>query len=347
MLVAVKSRLIYIAKLFVGLGLLVALLLIDDNWRKIIDIAADVQLSYLVPFVGVSALLIWISCIKWGLFIDGKNRLISTHRLMGLYVIGYFFNNFLPSTLGGDAARSYILGRQIDSQEQALATVFLERFTGFVAMVSLAIGAFMLNPALREEPVVLWSILFVAAITVGVIIVIIRPALLSRVVEPLPIPVIGQTLIKKALRFRGHIIHFRGEWSLITRAMAYSYGFYALAAIKVYVAGLLLGIDCNLAQLFVVTPIVMLIAAVPVTLNGLGIQEWGYSVYLIFAGATLEEGLAIALVLRVAMLIISVFGGVLFLFEKDPVHRAEAAEAPVDHESFDGQPGYEVQDPVN
>jgi len=311
-------------KLVLGLGLLAVLLLIDSNWRKVVDIVGDIQPAYLAPFLGVSFLTIWISCVKWRLFLHDHRKDLRIRRLMGLYVIGYFFNNFMPTNFGGDVVRSYILGRQIDSQERALSTVFLERFTGFFAMVSLAVGAFLFNPALRGEGGVLWAILLMCAITVGVIIAIFRPGLVRKMISLLPVPSVRNAIIERASAFHAHVIRSRGEWKMLAQAMLYSFGYYMLAAVKVYFAGLLLGIHCDLAQLLVVTPIVMLIAAVPLTPNSLGIQEWGYSVYLIFAGATMEQGLTIALLLRVEMILVSIMGGGLFLMEGEQATNSES-----------------------
>ena len=321
-----RGRLRYAAKLLLGLGLLAALLLMDQNWRKVLDLAKQARPAYLLPFFGVSVALIGVSCLKWRLFLRGRSVDLSMIRLMGLYLIGYFFNNFFPSNFGGDTVRSYILGRQIGSQERALATVFLERFTGFIAMVTLAVVAFLFSPALRQEPLTKWSILVMGGGLIGVLVVIFWPGVLGWFVSPFRRFDLIRSLEQKAARFHGHITHFRGEYGLVARAMIYSYAFYAFAAVNVYYAGLLLGVECSLPQLFVVTPIVMLLAAFPLTPNSLGIWEWGFSVYLTSAGAAPEQGLAIALALRGKNLVISLLGGGLFLLEPETYGGEEVAE---------------------
>lgn len=333
-----RKHLRFVIKLLIGIGLLGALLLIDDNWRKVINLAQQIQVSYLVPFFGVSVLLTWVSCLKWRIFLRKRKVDLSILRLMGLYLIGFFFNNFFPSNFGGDTVRSYILGRQIDSQERALATVFLERFTGFLAMVSLAIVAFMFNPELRNEPLTRWSILVMGGATAGVLVGIWRPEILKWALSPFKRFEVVQTIEKKASQFHSHVYHFRGEpWS-VAWAMLYSYGFYALAAINVYFAGLVLGIHCSLPQLFVVTPIVLLIAAFPLTPNSLGVWEWGFSVYLTSAGAATEQGLAIALALRGKNIIVSLVGGVLFLLEPESYDTATISDSAVSSDEKDNIP---------
>jgi uncharacterized membrane protein YbhN (UPF0104 family) len=127
----------------------------------------------------------------------------------------------------------------------------------------------------------------------------------------------------KLIRVHGYISRFRDEKTVLVHAMAYSYAFYLLAAVNVYVGGLLLGVQSSLPQLFAVTPIVMLIAAVPITLNGLGTREWAFSVYLASAGTSPEQGLAIALALRAQTIFLSAVGGILFLVDSSR-NRVEA-----------------------
>lgn len=310
-----RSHITFVFKLIIGLGLLSALLLVDDNWRKVADIAQEMQSIYLLPFIGIVVVMFWVSCLKWRLFLRGHAADLPMRRLMMLYVIGYFFNNFLPSNVGGDAVRSYMLGRQIESQGRAFATIFLERFAGLLAMVTMAIGAFLLSPALRDEILIRWSIVAMGGATAGLAVGIWRPGLVTKILTPFQASESVESAIIKLVRVHSHISYFRDKKVVIVRAMAYSYVFYLLAAVNVYIGGLLLGVQSSLAQLFVVTPIVMLIAAIPITLNGLGTREWAFSVYLASAGTTPEQGLAIALALRAQTIFLSVVGGILFLID--------------------------------
>jgi len=318
-----RSQITFIVKLIIGVGLLVALLLVDSNWRNVADIAQGAQLVYLLPFLGIVVVMFWVSCLKWRLFLRSHASDIPMHRLMTLYVIGYFFNNFLPSNVGGDAVRSYMLGRRIKSQGRAFSTVFLERFAGLLAMVSMAVSAYLLSPALRNEPLIRWSILLMGGATAGIALIIWRPGIVKKSLTPFQAYEAVESMNTKLIRVHGYISRFRDEKTVLVHAMMYSYAFYLLAAVNVYVGGLLLGVQSSLPQLFAVTPIVMLIAAVPITLNGLGTREWAFSVYLASAGTTPEQGLAIALALRAQTIFLSAVGGILFLVDSSR-NRVEA-----------------------
>lgn len=310
-----RRRAIFLAKLGLGLGLLAWLLLWNDNWRHVLRLFADPHPVYLLPFIGLAFVLIGVSCLKWRLFLRERGLKIGLGRLFGLYLIGIFFNNFLPSNFGGDVVRAYYLGRQIASQAQSLASVFLERLTGLVALVTLAFIACVFTPGLREGPVVMGSILALAGGCAALVVALWHPSLVDRLLGPLGRIRALERLVAKLHAFHDQASYFRTRPALVARAMAYSFLFHTCTVLNVYVATLVLGLELSLVRLFVVTPIILVIASLPLTPNSLGVWEWAFSVYLIPAGAALEQGLAVALLLRVQTLLASLAGGALFLAE--------------------------------
>ena len=221
-----------------------------------------------------------------------------------------------------------MLGKQIESQGQAMASVFLERLTGFIAMVTFAIGAFIFNPTLRSEPLVLISILIMGGGCLGVLIAIGQPALISRILGPLnKIPSI-QGIEEKIGKFHGYVVQFKDKKALLAWAMLLSYLFYACSAVNVFFAAKLLGVETIFLQLLVVTPIIMLVAAMPLTPNSIGVWEWAFSVFLVAAGTTSQEGLAIAFALRSKDLVFSLVGGLFFLFERSKNSEKEGISIP-------------------
>lgn len=104
---------------------------------EIFQIFFNLQLKYILTLIAISFVLIWLSSVKWQLFIRAWGHEASVTDLMKLYTITYFYNMFAPSSLMGDAARIYHLGKKIENQKDAFITTFLERLTGLLAMVLL------------------------------------------------------------------------------------------------------------------------------------------------------------------------------------------------------------------
>ena len=81
---------------------------------------------------------------------QGKTRTLG--QLLNLYFAGLFINNFLPSTIGGDIFRGYQVGRDVDDGALAMASVFMERFTGMTALMAIALVAFVSNLSSFRDP---------------------------------------------------------------------------------------------------------------------------------------------------------------------------------------------------
>ena len=100
---------------------------------------------------------------------------------------------------------------------------------------------------------------------------------------------------------------------MLTGTILYSIAFYAVCSVSVYVAARAIGFDALYAAVAQLTPALYLVSAIPVSTNNFGWWEWCFSVLLLDIGATLEQGLAVALTLRIVTLVVSLTGGIWLL----------------------------------
>lgn len=305
----------------IGIGLLAALLIWNDNGIKVLEIFGGFRSEYLLGLLFVAIALNGISSTKWGLFLHDRGHRLSWWRLFELYLIGKFFSNFLPSMFGGDLARVYMVGRQISSYSVSAASVFLERATGFVGLTILAVTAVLINPEMLGIPIILITISAVVLATVLAVVAFYRPegfALAVSVADRIPLV---RKFAHKIERLLSDIGYYRGRHKLLLKGLFYSLAFNAVAALNIYVSSLAIGFEPQLADIFVVTPVILVLSMIPVSPNNIGWWEWCFSVLLVNAGATAAEGLGVALVIRAMTLVVSLIGG-LFLLRKQPAPSA-------------------------
>ncbi|MBD3161603.1 MAG: flippase-like domain-containing protein [Candidatus Eisenbacteria bacterium] len=311
-----RSRLLLAAKTILGVGLLALLLFRNDNLSRLGELFARFDPRYLPPLLIVAVLLIVISCLKWHLFLRFWEIRISLLRLIGLYTIGNFFSNFLPSMVGGDFVRGYVLGRRIDSQSRSMASVFLERFTGLIALVVLCVVTLSVKRDLLEHPVVAATAAAMAIGCAAGLFLIARPRAARILLSPLRRTRLGARLFDALERFHREIVSFRDRPGILAIAMVYSFAFHLVAGINTWLAARAIGVDAALLDVVALTPLILLVSSVPLTPNGIGIWEWAFRVYLVSAGAGPAEGLAVALILRAEHIAASLVGGLLFLIER-------------------------------
>ena len=308
-----RQRWLLLAKASFGVALLVALLVWNDNGRKLLDVFAGFRPEFALALLLIGCALIWISCVKWGLFLRDRGVRISHARLFGLYLIGYFFNNFLPSSIGGDGVRAYMVGREIASQAASFASVLMERATGVLALIFLAASLSLLDPRLLANPIIAATIACGLAGAAIAIAVFFRPRLLQLAIDLVRLVPVLKGLAARVERLTGEVLRFRDRHRLLLLSLLLSGGFHLLAGLNVYVACWSIGFAPPLLDILVITPVILLLTMLPVSPNNIGWWEWCFSVLLLSAGATAAEGLAVGLTIRFVTMGISLLGGLLFL----------------------------------
>lgn len=296
------------AKMLLG-AVLLALLLWFVDFRKLIDAFSNITLEAVVYLVFMSIALIYVSAFKWGMFLEELGGAVRIWRLFRLYVVGYFVNLVLPSYLGGDAVRSFYVGKSV-GQHEALAATILERYTGLVAMIMLGIVASFIRASVP------WPVR-AAMLVVGASLVLATFAALSTGMTAL----IGKiSLLRPAVKHLHKVqegLHLaRKNYRLLLKAVFFSFVYHLLTVINTAVAAVAVGWgDPSFLDLVVVLPLILIVSAVPISPNGLGIQEGAWVFFLQSAGATPAAAMGIALILRAKSYLIAIFGYLFWLGE--------------------------------
>ncbi len=320
-----SSRVKTLVKTAIGLALLAALVWMVD-WRETAATLARLTLPWIAALLAIGLWLVFISCVKWRLFLSARGANVPVSKLVNLYLMGYFFNNFAPSNVGGDVARSYILGEHIRSQSNSFGTVFLERFTGFVALIGMAVLAAAIRPDLLVHRV-LTLLLAGMAIGLGLVLLLLvsRHAqdLATRAIDRLP----RHRLVDKLKRLVDVVFYFRHHRAIMAKALLLSVAFHLFTIVNVHAVCISLNLSANFLDLAVVVPVVLLIAAVPISMNALGIMEGAFVFFLGMAGLDSASALSVALVLRAKNILMALLGGLLFLRWNLRAKRRARAEA--------------------
>ncbi len=129
-----SRQLLFIFKLIVTIGLC-TLIFVKVDWNE--SWAALRKTSPLLLSVVFAGMLLNVmtSTLKWKILLSLHGIQFSLSQLYRYYLIGSFFNNFLPSTIGGDGYRIFKTMSNPISKSGAWASVFIERITGLLAML--------------------------------------------------------------------------------------------------------------------------------------------------------------------------------------------------------------------
>lgn len=289
-----------------GVGLITVLLSFFDL-QGVLSALSDVTLRDLVIIFAISIALVLVSVVKWRLFLNRLGITASIPHLFRLYLVGYFVNLVMPSALGGDVVRSLYVGRNVD-KVRAVSATLLERYTGFIAMVTMAFAAVWWAPKVSVE-------ITTATVLIGIgafgLTVVLLTGQLVRLSELLRVPM---KLHSKLVRTQEAFSWGLCDVKLLAQAGGLSLAFHVLTIVNTAAVAFAVGWEsAPWGDLFVVVPLILLIGAVPLSPQGLGIQEGAFLFFLHAVGATTGQALAVALVLRAKSYALALCGGLLWI----------------------------------
>ena len=288
---------------------LLALLLYLADWQELKSAFQQMTIGALLYLVLISALLIYISAFKWHFFLESFGAQIGILRLSRLYLVGYFVNLAVPSFVGGDAVRSWYAGK-VAGQHQAFAATILERYTGALAMVILACIFVWLTPGVT--PQIVWLILGITVALAAITIL----ALSSNAMRLISEVSWARPVSKHLLKIQQALQLASRDTPLLCKSLGLSFLFHSVTVINTLAAGAVVGWDNPpLGELFVVLPLILLVGALPITPNGLGIQEGAFYYFLGGIGASPAQALGIAIILRAKSYLLALIGWLLWITE--------------------------------
>ncbi len=305
---------------------LIGVMLWAYDWREILG-----RLAHLSPWFVLFAWVYyaacqWLSAYRWRVLLRAKGVDIATGKLFSFYMVGMFANNFLPGGLGGDAVKAYSLYRHSGAGNVAVASVFVERFCGILALSFLgAIACAWMLIAGQARVVALWVLPVVLALAgAAAMIWSVRLAALLRWLLQRTVPAVVRA---RALALMETVHSYRDDRTTLAAALALSVLLQAAIAVFYNVVGIALGIPVPLLYFLLFLPIITIITLLPVSLGGLGVRELAM-VYLFAAvGVSSVDVLAVSLSAHVLNTALSLWGGLILLADRVRPAAAVAARA--------------------
>jgi uncharacterized protein (TIRG00374 family) len=280
-----------------------------EKWHSV-DLRL-IGLALLLQFLGIA-----LSAAKWGMLLKARNRDQPYGWLLSTYLVGQFANNFLPTTVGGDAVRVVQLGKRVNSFSQASASVFIDRLTGFLALSLIANMALVLTYVglggyqfFTSIPFYIATVGFTIAAILAVAMCFSAPWLQQKFGAYVP-----QFAQYPLQRITTSLADFfpQGGWLIVVLAMSLS--FQSLWVIINAVCGMALDIQAPLLIYALMAPITDVVGLIPVFVNNMGARELVFTLYLTQIGVSPATALALAFLILSVRLVVSILGGVIMFF---------------------------------
>jgi glycosyltransferase 2 family protein len=261
-------------------------------------------LTSLAVVLGGQALYAW----RWKQILAASGVPVTVGTAVQQYFIGIFLNNFFPSTVGGDMAKVYYLGRHHGYRPIA-ASIVLDRLLSIGLLAVMATSMYWIAP--DPSPRFAATRAFVTAIAVcligGLVLAARGTGGLPRRLSRFGTLAVG--LAERAQRFR-HDMAAAARRPRVVAQSAAVVATYFLVLTAVYRTFLSINTTAHPPYLTLLTAVTTasLLSNIPISVNGLGLREQLHAILLQPLGVPREAAVAISLLIFAHLLVSSLLG---------------------------------------
>ena len=313
-----KKTILFLIKLAISVGLLTYVVVKaqgDHSFDKFWNQPKDWTRLF-AAFIGCLTAVV-LSFLRWWLLVRALDLPFRIRDAMRLGSLGYLLNFFSLGSVGGDLFKAVFIAReQPQRRTEAVATVVVDRVVGLYALLLVASGAVLFSEmgsvaSSREIEIVGNTTLMCAAVGAVMIMLLLVPGFtggnVTRMVGRLP--GLGPTMSRLIHAIRV----YREKYRTVACAGLLSIGVHSLLVLSFYlISSGFPGIQPTLGHHFLIVPLSMVAAALPLPMAGLGAFEFALDQLYRAVARPLEvargQGLLVALCYRLMTVLIAVMG---------------------------------------
>jgi hypothetical protein len=292
---------------FIGLLVWVFRKDIPEIWGTLKDVRPYEFL--LAIFFNILAIVIVSLRLRMILRVQGLS--LTAVESVYLTFIGYFFNNFLPTSIGGDLVKAYYATKRSERKLESFSAVFFDRFFGFLSIGILAFLGLVFMYGRIQDPKLVWGCSIFAG-TVLVIFVLFFNKTLAKTLFSglLDMPIFRKD--SKPRKLYNALNAYKEHPSVVAKVIGMSLLAQVVAIISLFFIIKSLSQEVSFLNLFLITPLVSVASMMP-SINGLGVRE---GAFVIFLSEFISKGsaMAVSILFLAIVLLTSTIGGILYMF---------------------------------
>ena len=263
-----------------------------------------------LPLLAMTLTVLWaanlIVALRWHLILSAAAPSPGPATLLKLVFVGLFFNQVLPTGVGGDAVRAWRRSRLGIGLGPAVRSILLDRAWGYAVLVILYVAVL---PSLLRVLHETWERVGVVAVLAAALAGLLALVSLDRLPRPLSDLRVIAPFAELSRQSRRLFMYPRRCGAVL----GLSFLTIALTIIAFKLIADSIGSRLSLGTWTMVVPPVTLIQLLPVSLAGWGVRETALVVALGSFGVPAEAALATSILLGLCMILAGLPGGLIWL----------------------------------
>jgi uncharacterized membrane protein YbhN (UPF0104 family) len=283
--------------------------------RALWTTARQASLAWLALALLIYGLNVMASTWRWHLLLHAQHVEVAGRKLLGSFLVAQFFNNFLPSNIGGDVIRVADTAKAARSKTLATTVVLVDRGLGLMALVLVAaMGASMaarVHPAAMPIwPAWLWLAFFAGATAAAPAVFV--PDGFGRLLRPLMI-FHPEWVGGRIEQLTGALSKFRDNPGPLITCFLAAVFVQAAMVVFYFAVAYALHLDLTLTDLAVIVPISFVVQMLPVSVSGFGVREATFSFYFTRIGHPIASAVLMSLVAQALIILWSLAGAAVYV----------------------------------
>jgi hypothetical protein len=280
-----------------------------------IDVAS---LGWIGLALAVTLLQICFGALRWRQISSDCGAPLSAIQALRYNLIGSFFNQTLPSSIGGDALRLWLVARAGAGWRAATYSVFVDRAIGLIGLAMLIAVTLPWSLTLIDDPQARLALVMLdlAALGAGLMFL-----LLHKLHWPLLKRLWSAHHFYACSEIASRLIFNRNSGPKLA---ALSLLIHVLAVVIAWCVARSIAAPVDFGQIFQLIPPVMLITMIPISIAGWGLREASMGLAFGYAGLATNEGVNVSLLFGSVYFIIGAFGGLIWIFSAEKAARGTA-----------------------
>jgi glycosyltransferase 2 family protein len=281
--------------------------------QRLWSVARHASIPWLAAALLLYLAMVLASAWRWSVLLSAQHVRLTYGFLTSSFLVATFFNNFLPSNIGGDVVRITDTAKPAKSKTLATTVVLIDRGIGLLGLALMAaIGASMMH-RLAVGPVgpgILW-----AGFGLGTMIVtpaLLMPETATKLLQPLR--VFHQEWVDARIeKLTLTLTKFKETPTAVGLCFAGAVAVQGILVLFYVAIARSMNIPIGFAELAVIVPVSFIVQMIPLSVNGFGVREATFGFYFTRLGLPLESALLVSFMGAALIMLFSLSGGVAYL----------------------------------
>jgi uncharacterized protein (TIRG00374 family) len=258
---------------------------------------------------------------KWNILLRVKSIQIPLLNITGTYLTSTFLGVFLPATVGGDAIRAYAVSKEGHRSGDVISSIILERLLGTAALFIFVLASIILSISVFGERFFdnIWHLFWLVLGLLAALSILIWISLSQRLVKrgvawirQRNEKLVENKIARKLQEGYSSYLSYRDDRLELGVFLVLSMIENFFPILMNYSLSLAFGMEIPLLYFFILTPIVLVLVRLPISIDGIGIQEGAFVYFLTLIAVPRSEALLLGVASHILAILSILPGGILY-----------------------------------